>query len=94
MFGRAVQEGHDFIVDAHASRAAVRINRDPSTENTRGGRAQGGRRAAEVRPFPHLTVLVFRVDLLDRPEHRFLEFLDLGVGRIVSDLLKFFVEIK
>ena len=41
-----------------------------------------------------LTVLVFRIDLLDGPEHRFFELLDLGIGRILPDFLELFVEIK
>ena len=41
-----------------------------------------------------LTVLVFRIDLLDGPEHRFFELLDLGIGRILPDFLELFIEIK
>ena len=41
-----------------------------------------------------LTVLIFRIDLLDGPEHCFFELLDLGIGRILTDFLELFVEIK
>lgn len=39
-------------------------------------------------------VLVFGVHLLNRPEHRFLQLLDLWVGRILADLLQLPVQIK
>jgi hypothetical protein len=41
-----------------------------------------------------LTVLIFGIDLLDGPEHCFFELLDLRIGRILTDFLELFVEIK
>ena len=51
-------------------------------------------RAAAARRPPASAVLIFGVDLLDRPENRFFELLDLGVGRVLPDFLKLLVEIK
>ena len=83
---------HDFTISA-LSQACIRIFTDPSkAHDTRGMLGATGKNARNTHCA--LTVLIFRIDLLDGPEHCFFELLDLGIGRILTDFLELFVEIK
>jgi hypothetical protein len=83
---------HDFTISV-LPQACIRIFTDSfNAHDTRAMQAAKGRNVRNTHCA--LTVLVFRIDLLDRPEHRFFELLDLGIGRILPDFLEFFVEIK
>jgi hypothetical protein len=86
---------HDFIVSTRVSSVAAGTDTDSFGSANQQEKAQrGGETKTGVEWFVRLAVLVFRIDLFDRPEYRFLEFLDLGVRRVLPDFLEFFVQIK
>lgn len=85
---------HDFIVSTLVSSVAAGTDTDSFGSANQQEKAQRGEKKAGVEWFARLAVLVFRIDLFDGPEYRFLEFLDLGVRRVLPDFLEFFVQIK
>src|SRR5689334_3781179 len=88
LFLRHDEESRQKLVQ-HAIVRQSHEGRSPLSEE-----AKEREKAAALMFFSPSTVLVFGVDLLDRPKYRFFELFDEWVRRVVTNFLELLVEIK